>query len=93
MVRKIRAVVQHRSDNGTVTDLATAELIDGATVNGLTDKELIFNYKSEYRHLRATHICLLCTSSTAESPATTNSGTGTLHYGSKLTLSNLSLEY
>lgn len=90
---KIRAVVQHRSDNGTVTDLATAELIDGATVNGLTDKELIFNYKSEYRHLRATHICLLCTSSTAESPATTNSGTGTLHYGSKLTLSNLSLEY
>ncbi len=90
---KIRAVVQHRSDNGTVTDLATAELIDGATVNGLIDKELIFNYKSEYRHLRATHICLLCTSSTAESPATTNSGTGTLHYGSKLTLSNLSLEY
>ena len=90
---KIRAVVQHRSDNGTVTDLATAELIDGATVNGLTDKELIFNYKSEYRHLRATHICLLCTSSTAESPSTTNSGTGTLHYGSKLTLSNLSLEY
>ena len=90
---KIRAVVQHRSDNGTVTDLATAELIDGATVNGLTDKELIFNYKSEYRHLRATHICLLCTSSTAESPATTHSGTGTLHYGSKLTLSNLSLEY
>ena len=90
---KIRAVVQHRSDNGTVTDLATAELIDGATVNGLTDKELIFNYKSEYRHLRATHICLLCTSSTAESPATTNSGAGTLHYGSKLTLSNLSLEY
>ena len=90
---KIRAVVQHRSDNGTVTDLATAELIDGATVNGLTDRELIFNYKSEYRHLRATHICLLCTSSTAESPATTNSGTGTLHYGSKLTLSNLSLEY
>ena len=90
---KIRAVVQHRSDIGTVTDLATAELIDGATVNGLTDKELIFNYKSEYRHLRATHICLLCTSSTAESPATTNSGTGTLHYGSKLTLSNLSLEY
>ena len=90
---KIRADVQHRSDNGTVTDLATAELIDGATVNGLTDKELIFNYKSEYRHLRATHICLLCTSSTAESPATTNSGTGTLHYGSKLTLSNLSLEY
>ena len=90
---KIRAVVQHRSDNGTVTDLATAELIDGATVNGLTDKELIFNYKSEYRHLRATHICLLCTSSTAESPATTNSGTCTLHYGSKLTLSKLSLEY
>jgi len=90
---KIRAIIQHRSDDGIVTDLATAEFIDGTVVDRLTDKELFFDYKSENMHLRATHICLLCTSCTAESPATTNSGTGTLHYGSKLTLSNLSLEY
>jgi len=95
------ATIENR-DNGTV-ELARAEVpaaTAAAAVNDMTDLSLDFVYNDEYKHLKATHICIFFASSTKmgwksgdDRPATTNTGTGSLHYGSTLTIDNLSLDY
>lgn len=95
------ATIENR-DNGTV-ELARAEVpaaTAAAAVGEMTDLTLDFVYDERYKHVKATHICIFFASSTKmgwkdgdDRPATTNSGTGSMHYGSTLTIDNLKLDY
>lgn len=95
------AVVQNR-DNGTV-ELGRAQVpasVASQQVDNMTDLSVDFVYDPQYSHLKATHICIFFASCNkmewkegTDRPATTNSGTGTLHYGSILTVDNLNLDY
>ena len=95
------ATIENR-DNGTI-EIARAEVpaaTAAAAVNEMTDLTLDFVYDERYKHVKATHICIFFASSTKmgwkegdDRPATTNSGTASMHYGSALTIDNLKLDY
>lgn len=95
------AVIENR-DNGVVElGRATVPAATAAQAIGtMTNLSLDFVYNPDHKNLRATHISIFFASSTKmgwkedeDRPATTNSGTGTLHYGSILTVDEVYLDY
>lgn len=96
------AVIENR-DNGTVV-LGRAEVpasVASQAVGSMTHLSMPVVYDPQYKHLKATHISVFFGSSTkmgwldgSDRPSTTNSGAGfSKHYGSRLTIDNLNLDY
>lgn len=86
------AVLEDRS-SGTTKEIARAEITSGTAYSSMTQASIPFVYNETNKYLRATHISIFFISSTADTPSTTNSGTSSMHYGSKLTVDDITLGY